>query len=184
MKQLYNELTMLFTRSNKLDPALELREKFYSYSEKRKKLSVKMGKKNVVKMVTKFLIAKMGMSNKILMIECMYDDCLKKYGNNSLADKKMIQIFSGVYYHQDADLRINMFGRFLMLSNEKNYNNDICNIYLQILGKLQMNISSRLNQVKEEAGGEVEIAQFVVAYECFKDLFDEKVPIEVYRDIK
>lgn len=46
-------------------------------------------------------------------------------------------------------------------------------------------MSSRLSQVKEEAsGGEIEIAQFIIAQENMKDLFEEHVPIEMYWDMK
>jgi len=39
-------MTQLFLRSEKLESAISLRDRFQGYSEKRKRLSVKMGKKS------------------------------------------------------------------------------------------------------------------------------------------
>jgi hypothetical protein len=51
------------------------------------------------------------------------------------------------------------------------------------LNKLYQNTNIRLNQIKEDPSGE-EIAQFIVAYDIFKELFEEKTPIEVYYSLK
>jgi len=86
----------VFAISDRLETSIKLHEKFVSYSDKRKKLAVKVGKKNVVKMITQFFTSKINTnSHNQLLVEFLYDQCIKKYGNSKLADKKLVQIFAG-----------------------------------------------------------------------------------------
>lgn len=80
-----------------------------NFSEKRKKLAVKVGKKNIVKMITQFFTAKINSNSyNQLLNEFLFDECIKKYGNSKMADKKLIQIFAGAVYHQKNE-RVNVF---------------------------------------------------------------------------
>ena len=34
----------------------------------------------------------------------MYNECLKKYGETKLADRKMMQLFAAINYHMGEDI--------------------------------------------------------------------------------
>lgn len=136
-------------------------------------------------MITQFFTAKIN-SNSFnqLLNEFLYDECIKKYGNSKLADKKLIQIFAGAYYHQKTE-RVNVFCKALHLSNKRNYSNDILNLYLYVLGKFHKEYNTRINAIKDEAtDGVTDFGPFFKAVECFKEIFEEKIPITVYTRLK
>ena len=136
MKNLFVKLTKVFAISDKLEASNKLHEKFSGFSEKRKKLAVKVGKKNIFKMVSQFFTAKINLNSiNTLLTEFVFDEWIKKFGNSKLADKKLIQIFAGAYYHQ-RNPRVDVFCRALHLSGKRNYSNDILNLYLYIFAKL------------------------------------------------
>ena len=61
--------------SDRLEAANKLHEKFNSYSEKRKKLAAKIGKKNVIKMITQFFQSKIHQnSSSQLLNEFLLDE--------------------------------------------------------------------------------------------------------------
>jgi hypothetical protein len=65
----------VFATSDRLEAANKMLEKFSSYSEKRKKLAVKVGKKNIVKMITQFFTAKIhSNSGNQLLHEFLLDE--------------------------------------------------------------------------------------------------------------
>ena len=64
MKWLYDKLTKIFKTNDKLEQALKIWEKFMSFSEEKQKLCVKIGKRNIMKMLTQILNAKIANKNK------------------------------------------------------------------------------------------------------------------------
>ena len=185
MKNLFVKLTKVFAISDKLEASNKLHEKFSRFSEKRKKLAVKVGKKNIFKMVSQFFASKVNSNSmNVILTEFIFDECIKKFGNSKLADKKLIQIFAGAYYHQ-KNPRVDVFWRSLHLSGKRNYSNDILNLYLYIFGKFQKEYNTRISALKDEATeGEVEFGPFFKAVEVFKEVFEEKIPIAVYSKLK
>lgn len=134
-------------------------------------------------MITQFFTSKIKTnSQNILLREFIYNQCIKKYGNSKLADKKLIQVFAGSVYHQKNE-RVNIFCRSLHLSNKRNFSNDILNLYLYILSQFQKEYNTRINAIKDEVtDGETEFAPFLKAIEIFKELFEDKIP--VYNKLK
>ena len=75
MRNLYTKLTKVFAGSNRLEASNKLLEKFSAFSDKRKRLAVKVGKKNIVKMITTFFNTKINTnSSKILLHEFLFDE--------------------------------------------------------------------------------------------------------------
>ena len=75
MRNLYTKLTKVFAASDRLEAANKLHDKFSSFSDKRKRLAVKVGKKNIVKMITTFFNTKINTnSSNILLHEFLFDE--------------------------------------------------------------------------------------------------------------
>lgn len=166
----------MFAISERLEASSKLNERFMSYSDKRKRLAVKMGKKNMFKAVTNYFTSKIKTkSHNLMLCEFLYNQCIEKYGNSKLADKKLIQIFAASVYHQKNE-RVGIFCRALHLSEKRNYSNDILNIYLYILSQFQKEYNTRINAIKDDiTEGQCDFAPFVKGVEIFKEMFEDKI---------
>ena len=106
------------SKNEKLQQVYRLLERFQSYNEKKKKRFAKMGRKNVIKMISGLFQTIIGSWNTLLgasvngissslgLLEYMYDEFSKKYGNVKLAEKKIFQILGSAYYHVDSHPKI------------------------------------------------------------------------------
>jgi hypothetical protein len=89
-----------------------------------------------------------------------------------------------VVYHQKSE-RVSIFCRCLHLSHKRNFSNDILNLYLYILNKFQREYNTRINAIKDEiTEGDNEFGPFFKAVDIFKELFEEKIPVQVYAKLK
>ena len=120
-------------------------------------------------------------NNHQTLIEFLYDECLKKYGNNKLADKKMMQIIAAAHYHCNTHTKILHFSKFLQVETPI-YSNEVLNYYLLCVDKLV--ISNQKQSLIKDERTETDLTYFSKAQEVLKDIVDEKLPMEIGNYIK
>ena len=84
----YTKVSRILARNDKLAAAEKLLFKFLSYSEKRKRSYVKVGKKNIIKMINQYFSSKIQMNvQNVLLLEFLYDECLVGTESLTLIEK-------------------------------------------------------------------------------------------------
>eukprot|EP00347_Sterkiella_histriomuscorum_P015973 403354987 len=183
----FEKIFKIISKNEKLQLVYKIHDKFQQYNEKRKKRFAKMGRKNVIKMISQLysqMIQNYTSSqtpNYMGILEYMYDDFSKKYGNVKLAEKKIMQILGSTYYHIDSHPKITFFGLCLHLS-KRGFSNDVLFFYLQTMEKIQSSNVGIL--IKQDDKSDIDIIPYLKALDGIKLVFEDKLPVEAYGRVR
>eukprot|EP00347_Sterkiella_histriomuscorum_P020606 403337169 len=183
----FEKIFKIISKNEKLQLVYKIHDKFQQYNEKRKKRFAKMGRKNVIKMISQLysqMIQNFTSSqtpNYMGILEYMYDDFSKKYGNVKLAERKIMQILGSTYYHIDSHPKITFFGLCLHLS-KRGFSNDVLFFYLQTMEKIQSSNVGIL--IKQDDKSDIDIIPYLKALDGIKLVFEDKLPVEAYGRVR
>ena len=105
----------------------------------------------------------------------------KKYGNISLAKKKLTEIMGSTYYHHESHPKIHIFASFLLLGRRK-FSTEVLHFYLTSLEKI-MQSKVGINIAPDDKS-DIDVVPYLKAIDGIRLMFEDKIPTDAYARLR